>query len=52
MATNCAPAVCEPERTQGIIAPAEMPKKIIVMGKPFDVTKPDAYVSSFAIRKA
>ena len=22
MATNCAPAVCEPERTQGLIAPA------------------------------
>jgi nitrate/nitrite transport system substrate-binding protein len=36
----------------GILAPAAMPKKIIVMGKPFDTTKPDAYVSSFAIRRA
>ena len=36
----------------GILAPAAMPKKIVVMGKPFDTTKPDAYVSSFAIRRA
>jgi nitrate/nitrite transport system substrate-binding protein len=36
----------------GILAPAAMSKKIVVMGKPFDTTKPDAYVSSFAIRRA
>jgi nitrate/nitrite transport system substrate-binding protein len=39
-------------KEEGIIAPADMPKKIVVMGKPFDVSKPDAYVSSFAIKKA
>jgi nitrate/nitrite transport system substrate-binding protein len=38
-------------KEEGILASAEMPKKIIVMGKPFDVAKPDAYVESFAIRK-
>ena len=38
-------------KEEGIAAPAEMPKKIVVMGKPFDVAKPDAYVESFAIRK-
>jgi nitrate/nitrite transport system substrate-binding protein len=37
---------------EGIAAPAEMPKKIVVMGKPFDSSKPDAYVNGFAIRKA
>ena len=39
-------------REEGILAPAEMPKKIIVMGRAFDSAKPDAYVRSFAIRKA
>jgi nitrate/nitrite transport system substrate-binding protein len=38
-------------KEEGILAPADMPKKIIVMGKPFDVAKPDAYVASFPIRK-
>jgi nitrate/nitrite transport system substrate-binding protein len=39
-------------KEEGIIAPAENPKKIVVMGKPFDKTKPDAYVASFAIKRA
>ena len=38
-------------KEEGILAPADMPRKIIVMGKPFDVAKPDAYVASFPIRK-
>ncbi len=38
-------------KEEGIPAPADMAKKIVVMGKPFDVTKPDAYVESFAIRR-
>src|SRR5258706_15257400 len=38
-------------KEEGILAPADMPKKIIVMGKPFDATKADAYVSSFSIKK-
>ena len=39
-------------KEEGILAPAEMPRKIVVMGKPFDVAKPDAYVESFAIKKS
>ncbi|QJR13872.1 CmpA/NrtA family ABC transporter substrate-binding protein [Usitatibacter palustris] len=39
-------------KEEGIAAPADMPKKIIVMGKVFDASKPDAYVASFAIKKA
>jgi nitrate/nitrite transport system substrate-binding protein len=38
-------------KEEGILAPADMPRKIIVMGKAFDATKPDAYVASFPIRK-
>jgi nitrate/nitrite transport system substrate-binding protein len=38
-------------KEEGILAPAEMPRKIVVMGKPFDAAKPDAYVESFAIKK-
>jgi nitrate/nitrite transport system substrate-binding protein len=39
-------------KEEGILAPAEMPKKVIVMGKVFDSSKPEPYVQSFAIRKA
>jgi nitrate/nitrite transport system substrate-binding protein len=39
-------------KEEGILAPAEMPKKIVVMGKPFDAAKPDAYVASFGIKRA
>jgi len=39
-------------KAEGIMAPAEMPKKIVVMGKPFDAARPEAYVESFAIRKS
>jgi len=39
-------------KEEGIAAPADMPKRIVVMGKPFDAAKPEAYVSSFAIRRA
>jgi nitrate/nitrite transport system substrate-binding protein len=39
-------------KEEGISAPADMPKKIVVMGKAFDASKPDAYVQSFAIRRA
>jgi nitrate/nitrite transport system substrate-binding protein len=39
-------------KEEGILAPADMPKKIIVMGKAFDASKPDAYVASFAIKRA
>ena len=35
----------------GISAPAEMSRKIVVMGKPFDAAKPDAYVASFGIKR-
>ena len=35
----------------GIAAPADMPKKIVVMGRAFDAAKPDAYVASFAIKR-
>ena len=38
-------------KEEGIAVPQDMAKKIIVMGKPFDVAKPDAYVESFAIRR-
>ena len=38
-------------KEEGILAPADMPKKIVVMGKSFDASKPDAYVNSFAIRR-
>ncbi len=38
-------------KEEGILAPAEMPKKIVVMGKPFDVSKPEAYIASFSIKK-
>jgi nitrate/nitrite transport system substrate-binding protein len=36
----------------GIPVPEKQVKKIIVMGKAFDDTKPDAYVDSFKIKKA
>jgi nitrate/nitrite transport system substrate-binding protein len=35
----------------GILPPAEMPKKIVVMGKAFDAAKPEAYLAGFSIRK-
>jgi nitrate/nitrite transport system substrate-binding protein len=35
----------------GIPVPEKQAKKIIVMGKAFDETKPDAYVESFKIKK-
>ena len=38
-------------KEEGIAAPADLPKKIIVMGKVFDVNKPEAYVQGFAIKK-
>jgi nitrate/nitrite transport system substrate-binding protein len=38
-------------KEEGIAAPADMPKKIIVMGKAFDPAKADAYVASFPIRR-
>lgn len=39
-------------KEEGIAAPADMPKKIIVMGKAFDPAKADAYVASFPIRRS
>jgi nitrate/nitrite transport system substrate-binding protein len=39
-------------KEEGILAPADMPRKIIVMGKPFDAAKPDAYIAGFAIKRA
>jgi len=39
-------------KEEGITAPADMPKKIIVMGKAFDPAKAEAYVQGFAIKKA
>ena len=39
-------------KEEGILAPADMPKKIIVMGKAFDSSKPEPYVQGFAIKKA
>ena len=39
-------------KEEGIAAPADMPKKIIVMGKVFDPSKADAYVASFPIRRS
>ena len=36
----------------GYKPPTENNKKIIVMGKVFDHTAPDAYVASFAIKRA
>ena len=39
-------------KEEGILAPADMPKKIVVMGKAFDSSKPEPYVQGFAIRKA
>ena len=36
----------------GLAAPAASTKTIVVMGKPFDPTKPDDYVRSFAIKRA
>lgn len=39
-------------KEEGILAPADMPKKIIVMGKPFDAARPDAYIAGFAIKRA
>ncbi len=38
-------------KDEGIPVPDTMAKKIIVMGKPFDMTKPDAYVNSFKIKR-
>ena len=35
----------------GIPVPEKQTKKIIVMGKPFDENKPEAYVESFKIKK-
>jgi len=39
-------------KEEGILVPADMPKKIVVMGKAFDPAKADAYVASFAIKRA
>ena len=36
----------------GLAAPEANTKSFVVMGKPFDPATPDAYVNSFAIRKA
>ena len=36
----------------GLTPPAATSKTFVVMGKPFDPAKPDAYLKSFAIRKA
>lgn len=35
----------------GIQVPETMARKIIVMGKPFDMNKPEAYVQSFALKR-
>jgi nitrate/nitrite transport system substrate-binding protein len=35
----------------GMTPPAAGSKTIVVMGKPFDASKPDDYVNSFAIRR-
>jgi nitrate/nitrite transport system substrate-binding protein len=39
-------------KEEGILAPADMPRKIIVMGKAFDSSRPEQYVQGFAIKKA
>jgi nitrate/nitrite transport system substrate-binding protein len=39
-------------KQEGILAADTMPRKIVVMGKAFDPAKADAYVSSFAIKRA
>ena len=36
----------------GLTPPTITAKKIVVMGKPFDATQPEAYISSFAIKRA
>jgi len=39
-------------KDMGLTPPATSYKSFLVMGKPFDPTKPDEYVASFKIRKA
>ena len=39
-------------KEEGIAPRADMPKKIIVMGKAFDSAQARAYVQGFAIKKA
>jgi len=46
MATNCAPAVCEPERTQGIIAPAAAGTHVLVTLK-----GPGVFVGSECVKQ-
>jgi len=46
MATNCAPAVCEPERTQGIIAPAGAGTHVLVTLK-----GPGVFVGSECVKQ-
>ena len=36
----------------GLTPPAATTKKTVIMGKEFDPAKPDAYIESFAIRRA
>jgi nitrate/nitrite transport system substrate-binding protein len=48
LATDAAKAM----RDQGLLAPANTSKSFSVMGKPFDPAKPDAYLQSFAIKRA
>ncbi|MEP9367516.1 CmpA/NrtA family ABC transporter substrate-binding protein [Xanthobacter sp. VNH20] len=47
LATECAAVM----KDMGLTPPAPT-KTIVVMGKPFDPAKPDAYVASFAIKRA
>ncbi|MFH1557746.1 MAG: nitrate ABC transporter substrate-binding protein, partial [Pseudomonadota bacterium] len=46
LATECAAVM----KDMGLTPPAPT-KTIVVMGKPFDPAKPDAYVESFAIKR-
>ena len=39
-------------KAAGLTPPSTTTKKTVVMGKEFDPTKPDAYIESFAIRRA
>ncbi|MDB5365558.1 MAG: nitrate transporter substrate-binding protein [Rhodospirillales bacterium] len=48
LATDAAKAM----REQGLLVPSNTSKSFSVMGKPFDPAKPEAYLASFAIRRA
>jgi nitrate/nitrite transport system substrate-binding protein len=39
-------------RDMGLTPPARPSKTFVVMGKTFDPAQPDAYVKSFAIKRA